>query len=293
MRAVDASAWQVYLHAKAQTGNEEALAALRKLDGEARAAPAQSITGTIFLDDDDAKRRRRSTSSILKTLTHSVERNGDISYRQHGRTVLRDEGLHLAVLDENSEETIAAALLLGREKFGTNLTLTGSPEFQRRVVAVAVAQGIPVKFVDPQLEAIRQHLADEKYMATRTPARPVTPPPPSNKSAQRAVDVPDVDPHQVAAAAAQPTAHEWLVTWSAETGKTIASATPERGDATHTVVHVAPDGVVINKGSSGAVYPVPIDLVLKVGDRVIVDRSGDLSLARTPEQGAGKNVPSR
>jgi len=333
MRAVDASAWQVYLHAKAQTGNEEALAALRELDGEARAAPVRSITGTIFLDDDDdARGRRRSTSSILKTLAHSVERNGDITYRQYGRAVLRDEGPHLAVLDENSEVTITAALLLGREKFGTNLTLTGSPEFQRRVVAVAVAQGIPVKFVDPQLEAIRQQIIDEKYIVKRTPARPTsqspaTPPLPSNKSAKRDVDVPDDDPHQVtaapvqlttptkakkkrepelvvaetpavdmhqvASAAAQPTAQQWLATWSAETGKSIASATPEKGDARHTVVHVAPDGVVINKGRSAAVYPVPIDLVLQVGDTVIVDRNGELSLARTPEQGAGKNVPSR
>jgi len=99
--------------------------------------------------------------------------------------------------------------------------------------------------------------------------------------------------HQVASAAAQPTAQQWLATWSAETGKSIASATPEKGDARHTVVHVAPDGVVINKGRSGAVYPVPIDLVLQVGDKVIVGSNRELSLARTPEQGAGKNVPSR
>jgi hypothetical protein len=39
--------------------------------------------------------------------------------------------------------------------------LTGSAEFQRRVVAVAVAQGIAVKFVDPQLEASRQQILDE------------------------------------------------------------------------------------------------------------------------------------
>ena len=161
-----ANAWRSFLQVRAQTGSEEALAALRKLDGTARAVPAQSITGTLHLDDkeDEKKRRRRareSSASILKMLTHSVEINGDITYSQHGRAVLRDEGRYLAVLDEHSEEAIVAALLLAREKFGTNLTLTGSAEFQRRVVAVAVARGIAVKFVDPQLEATRQQILDE------------------------------------------------------------------------------------------------------------------------------------
>ena len=154
---------------------------------------------------------------------------------------------------------------------------------------------------------------------------------PSNKSAQRAVDV-DVDvpgdPHQVeptVPAPAQPrpmakkkresapvvaetpaadvhqvtpvpkpiSAHDWLAAWSAETGKSIGTATPESGATAHTVVHVAPDGVVINKGRSGAVYPVPTGLVLHVGYKVVVDRNGELCLSRTPEQGAGKNAPSR
>jgi Large polyvalent protein-associated domain 7 len=168
-----ANAWRSFLQLRAQTGSEEALAALRKLDDTARAVPAQSITGTLYLDDeeDEKKRRRRareSSASILKMLTHSVEINGDITYSQHGRAVLRDEGRYLAVLDEHSEEAIAAALLFAREKFGANLTLTGSAEFQRRVVEVAVAQGIAVKFVDPLLEATRQRILDETSHAVGT-----------------------------------------------------------------------------------------------------------------------------
>jgi hypothetical protein len=150
------------LHALAQAGHEEALAALRKLDDTARAAPAQSITGTIHLDDEDDKKRRRTRKAnsalVLQALRYVVAINGDITYSRGGRPVLRDEGRHLAVLDPNDDEAIEAALLLGREKFGT--TLTGSPEFQLRVVAVAVAKGIPVKFVDLQLEALRLRFVD-------------------------------------------------------------------------------------------------------------------------------------
>ncbi len=198
IQPTQANAWRSFLQVRAQAGSEEALAALRKLDDTVRAAPAQSITGTIYLsdDEDDKKRRHRvreSSASILKMLTYWVEINGDITYSLDGRAVLRDEGPHLAVLDEHNEEVIAAGLLLASEKFGPHLGLTGSAEFQRRVVRVAVAQGIAIKFVDPNLEAMRLQLTDEKRQAVRdkvvlelAPALIL-----SNKSARRDMDGPD------------------------------------------------------------------------------------------------------
>lgn len=178
LHPLQTQAWRLFLQAQAQDGHEEALAALRELDGSARGVPVQAISGTIYLgDDDDDKRRLRSgretSSEILKALTHRVEINGDVTYSRHGRAVLRDEGRHVAVLDQNSEEAIVAGLLLAREKFGPNLTLNGGAEFQRRVVAAAVAQGIPVLFVDPQLEALRRQLLADKYPASRPLVEPM------------------------------------------------------------------------------------------------------------------------
>lgn len=68
--------------------------------------------------------------------------------------------------------TASMALLLAGEKFGQNLTLTGSLDFQQRVVAVAIAQGIQVKFVDPQLEALRLQLVDGKRRVSRPAPTP-------------------------------------------------------------------------------------------------------------------------
>ena len=172
-----ANAWRLFLQDRAQEGNEEALVALRKLDDTARAVQLTTPSiGTIILenDEDDQKRRRLArgdyAAKVLSNLVQTVDKNSDITYRLRGHAVLRDEGRHLAVLDENSEEAIVAGLLLAREKFGSNLTLTGSPAFQQRVIEVAVAQGIAINFVDPQLEAMHIQLTNEKRQLSRTPS---------------------------------------------------------------------------------------------------------------------------
>lgn len=159
-------AWHQFLCDKAQRGNEEALAALHNLDAAGRAPPHQSIGGTIYLcEDEDEKRLRRrartSAASMLRSLTHSVAPNGDVTYLQNGHAMLRDEGRHLAVIDVHSDEAIMAALWLGLEKFGPNLTLTGTEEFQKKAVGIAVHQGMSVRFVDPKLEVLRQQLMDD------------------------------------------------------------------------------------------------------------------------------------
>lgn len=311
-RQVDA--WPMFLQARAQAGSEEALATLRKLDATARVVPAKAITGTIYLvDDEDEKKRRRrareSAATILKALVHQVEANGDITYSKNGHAVLRDEGQHIAVLDQNSDEAIAAALLLGHEKFGPNLTLTGSPEFQRHVVAVAVAQGIPIKFVDPQLEAIRLQLTDEKRQAARSPtrekvthapvhaeAKPSHPveavaPTPSNRPAKRGTKAPapeilaPSELHQVVPEAVQTAAQ-----WSAGQSRPVVPPHVD-GDASvaYVVLHVAPDGIVVDHGRALATYPVPpTGLVLQAGDRVVIGRNGELCLPHEPEPGKEK-----
>ncbi len=305
-------ALRLFFQVRAQAGSEEALATLRKLDATARTAPAQGITGTIYLGDgeDEKKKRRRAREAAASILSiFVVSTNGDVTYSQNGRDVLRDEGQHVAVLDQNSEEAIAAGLLLAREKFGPNLTLTGSPEFQRRVVAVAVAQGIPIKFVDPQLEAIRLQLTKEKRQAASpttwekaTPApvhaeaKPSHPveavaPTPPYKPAKRRTKAPvpeilaPVELHQVVPEAAQTAAQ-----WSAGQRRPVVPPYLV-GDASvaYVVLHVAPDGIVVDHKRTVAIYPVPTGLVLQAGDRIAIGRNGELRL-HAPEQGAGKGI---
>lgn len=277
IQPLQAQAWRLFLHALAQTGREEALAALRKLDDTARAAPAQSITGTIHLDEEDDKKRRRARKAdsaiVLKALMYVVATNGDITYRRHGHAVLRDEGRHLAVLDPNDQEAIEAALLLGREKFGASLTLTGSPEFQQRVVAIAVAKGIPVRFVDPQLEALRLRFVDEKRQARAIEH----PPAQREKSVPAAPELP-----------AQPTAAEWIASQSKTAVRPYAN---DGSSVQYKVLHVAGDGVVIDHGrGKSAIYPLPEGISVHVGDKLVIGRDGRLGLPRTPDSSKKRAV---
>lgn len=179
-----AIAWQQFLQNCAQLGDETALAALRKMDATARDTipSTPGITGTLVIEDENEKKRRARTrtapvSVLLKELARhqTVEKNGDRTYRLNGQAVLRDEGRYIAILDAGSDEAIAAGLLLGREKFGI-LTLTGSDSFQRKAVAVAVAQGILVKFADPQLEAMRVQLISERNAGRNAKEAPAVSP---------------------------------------------------------------------------------------------------------------------
>jgi hypothetical protein len=120
--------------------------------------------------DQHITRDRQPSALVqtLKSLSHSVDQRGHITYQSAGRDVFRDEGRTIQILDLNSDRDIAAALVTAQQKFGNTLTLTGSPEFQRNAVAVAVENGLSCKFADTALDALRGQLQAEKYQAERT-----------------------------------------------------------------------------------------------------------------------------
>ena len=275
------NAWQLYLQKRAQEGSEEALLALRKLDDSARAKQIkQGIVGTIILDDEEEKIRirlaRDASARFLKLLAHTVERNGDITYRQNGLVVLRDEGRNLAVLDEHNREAIGAALLIAREKFGP-LILTGSAEFQQRVVAVAVEQGILVKFADNQLEAMRLRLIEEKRRPVRAPAQPT-----AKATDAPVVNVPTVTEIDTPAL----TCAEWV----SQQAKALSEPRKSGDGAVEFVVAYVADSVILDQGKTVALYPKP-GLELQPGQRVVINKDGSLSPApdrRASEVGQGK-----
>jgi len=110
-------------------------------------------------------------SEFIKALTHTVDQRLHVTYQLNGRDLFRDEGRTIRVLDLTSNAGIAAALAVAQQKYGNRLTLTGSPAFQQKAVAVAVANNLTCRFADPALDALRERLTTEKYQAERTAER--------------------------------------------------------------------------------------------------------------------------
>jgi hypothetical protein len=108
--------------------------------------------------------------------THVVQRNG---------TVVYDLGLGRSITDSaiakqvqlngaaaSSPDAVALALRFSASKFGSTLTLTGSPQFQRMAVEIAVRDGLPIKFADPTLDAYRAKLVAELQARKPSPRQP-------------------------------------------------------------------------------------------------------------------------
>lgn len=127
--------------------------------------------------DQRIERDRQPSALVqmLKSLSHTIDKRGHVTYQSAGRDVFRDEGRIIQVLDLKSDSGIAAALATAQQKFGPVLTLTGSPEFQQNAVAVAIQHGLTCRFADPVLEAMRGKMVEEQREAARAAQAKVMP----------------------------------------------------------------------------------------------------------------------
>lgn len=230
-----------------------------------------------------------SVSRTLRALTSKVDQYNNVTYQLERKDVFRDEGRIIQILDLNSEAGIAAALAVAQQKFGNVLTLTGSPEFQANAVAVAVANNLTCRFADPALDKLREQLQAEKYLAERDAARAdqaaqleevkkpqKVHPAPIQQIGEAVPPIPEIPADQ--------TADEWI---AAQPKPAADPYTHGAAKSKFAVVHVGPDGIILDHGRTVAKYPLQPNLAVQVGDQVTIDRTGALSLARGPERGKG------
>lgn len=104
--------------------------------------------------------------SIRLPATHQVKRNGTVVYDLGSNRTITDSAIAKQVqlngAAASSPEAVAVALRFSMSKFGSTLTLTGSQQFQRMAVEIAVRDGLPIKFADPILDAYREKLVAEQ-----------------------------------------------------------------------------------------------------------------------------------
>lgn len=267
IRPPQGEAWRSFLQGRAQAGDAAALRALRRLDDTAREQGGLTISCAdgIAAEELAKKRRALAMSEVLKTLQARVERNGDVTYTVvGGRAMLRDQGDRLQVLEPNSDEAILAALALAQDLFGPSLTLTGAPEFQRRVVALAAEHRVPVKFEDQGLEDLRQQLrATKSRSGGQTPRKVdaslnVTPDSAVSDRADTAVDGPSAE-----APAAEP------VTMTESAGeRAVPDPVPSSGES-----RSALESALLGQGLE---VREAVDQVLYVGSVLDVTPAGQL-----------------
>lgn len=148
---------------------EVALAELRKRQPDI--ADKESAGDFIRADraqaTQDAEHIRRSTE---RPLSYRVDVRGHVTYQIAGRDALKDNGRRVEVLQQDSADVIEEGLMLAKAKFGKKLTLTGTEEFKRRAVQVAVEKGMQVEFADPALQRLKHELEEAKANRRRLAA---------------------------------------------------------------------------------------------------------------------------
>lgn len=158
--------WSDWLRREAQRGDALALAALR-------AHPAASgLHGNVL---QASGQPRPNPEPVVDGLIDGLTKRGTLIYRV-GRAAVRDDGHCLQVSREATPEALQAALRLALARYGERIEVSGSPEFKSHIVLAAVSAGLPVRFLDPELERQRQALP---HSASPPPSHP---PPPSQET---------------------------------------------------------------------------------------------------------------
>jgi len=165
-----------WLVGQAQTGNETAMAELRKMQAKVKAGTGeQEIHSGI-----EAKPQNPAipdAEPLLKAyqLSYQVHLDGAVTYRRGDTDVVRDEGRFVKVL-QTEDSTIETGLRLAQAKFGKKLTVRGSDAFKANVARVAAEKGLWVEFTDQHLN---QMMAARKTELQRGKANPVEQPQPA------------------------------------------------------------------------------------------------------------------
>ncbi|MFC5461915.1 TraI/MobA(P) family conjugative relaxase [Massilia niabensis] len=150
------SQWTDWLRREAETGDLQALAALRGRKRQGDLA-GNTVTGSA------------PPHRPLPPIGHdSVTRKGTIIYRV-GNGAIRDDGARLKVSSDADQAVVHCALQMAIARYGERIAVNGSDAFKEQILTVAVAGSLRVTFADAGLEQRRLQL---RASTTTTDSRP-------------------------------------------------------------------------------------------------------------------------
>lgn len=154
--------YMLYLAEVVQKNPELAEAALIELRKQQPDLVDKERVGEFIEAEDQNVQNEIIFRNPSKAMTYEVDYRGHITYQFDGLAVMKDEGRRLKILQATNPDVIEEALMLAKAKFGNKLTLTGSDEFKRQSVQIAVEKGLGVNFTDPKLQELKHSLEHEK-----------------------------------------------------------------------------------------------------------------------------------
>ncbi|WNV06495.1 LPD7 domain-containing protein [Candidatus Methylospira mobilis] len=147
--------YQNFLFEQASQGDETALAELRRQRNADVTPPALN-----HIKDSDRKKRdpaheeQQQTAPIVKNLSHSIDRQGNVTYyadntRQRALIVDREKRVDVEAAQDN--QAVEIGLRLAMQKFGAGLKIEGSDDFKEQVIKTALKTGLRVEFDNPAM----------------------------------------------------------------------------------------------------------------------------------------------
>ncbi|WP_186369758.1 LPD7 domain-containing protein, partial [Yersinia aldovae] len=145
----------VYLQSLINGGDTYALDELRRFSTHQH---------TVVNPDYSIKTPRSSTySALLDSYNFKVKNNGNVIYYINNKKAVEDTREWVAVLEQHDADAIEVALRLAIEKnYHKSVELTGSEEFQLKVIEVSIQRGVSVTFTSVELQALHNKLSDEQ-----------------------------------------------------------------------------------------------------------------------------------
>ncbi|WP_417519320.1 TraI/MobA(P) family conjugative relaxase [Marinobacter sp.] len=146
-------AWADWLKRQALDGDKKALEALRSRE-QSKGLQGDTIKGS------------GEVRPVYAPVTDNITKKGTIIFRV-GKNAVRDDGDKLQVSKAATGDTVAEALRMAMERYGSQITVSGSPQFKAQVIQAAVTRNLSITFADAGLERRRQQLLQREHSHDR------------------------------------------------------------------------------------------------------------------------------
>ncbi|WP_115711014.1 TraI/MobA(P) family conjugative relaxase [Legionella sainthelensi] len=140
--------WADWLKQKAQSGDQDALVAMRYRNRKNKHDYSISGAGSVF-------------TTLNFGQIDSVTKEGTEIYKKDN-SVIRDNGKEIIISKGGSISALKRALEMSRQRYGDCICVNGSPLFKKIILQIVIQYQMPITFADLDLENQRQKLNFEQ-----------------------------------------------------------------------------------------------------------------------------------